>query len=109
MQYKLFIDDDTEHRGPLADGALWRWATTSAQAIDMIREHGTPQFISFDHDLGGSDTSMVFLNWFVEHIMNTGEPMPEGFDYYVHSQNPIGAAHIRGLMDNFIKHHWSQQ
>jgi hypothetical protein len=106
MSYKLFIDDDTVHRGPPEDGAFWRWATNSAQAIDMITTHGVPYFISFDHDLGGDDTSMVFLNWFVEHIMNTQTPMPQGFDFYVHSQNPIGAADLNGLMGNFIKHCW---
>lgn len=58
MTYKLFIDDE---RYPV-DPCQWMVKRSSHEAIFVIKDYGVPSFISFDHDLGGDDTSMTFLS-----------------------------------------------
>jgi hypothetical protein len=81
MSYKFFIDDE-------------RFPVT----------HGFPSFISFDHDLGGEDTSIVFINWLTDQLIDGYLAIPSDFDYYVHSQNPIGVDNIKSKMDQLIRH-----
>lgn len=101
MTYKMFLDDE---RFPVySDFKIIR---TSQEAIDYVLLNGMPSYISFDHDLGGDDTSMVFVHWIVAATLNNLITIPHDFEYSVHSQNPIGKKNIEGLMDcflNFIK------
>lgn len=98
MTYKLFIDDE---RHPI-DGD-WVIERSSAGAIWAVEVYSIPSFISFDHDLGGEDTSMVFIKWLIDYMLDKNLQFPEGFDFYVHSQNPIGKANIEHLMRGFIE------
>lgn len=99
MTYKLFIDDE---RFPPDDSNEWLIARSSNEAIDIVIKQGTPNFISFDHDLGGDDTAMRFIWFLIEsHIEGSLDTFPT--NYYVHSQNPIGVQNIKGLMDNYIR------
>lgn len=100
MTYQLFIDDERDPPRHMAQCVVVR---SSDAARAHVEEHGLPLFISFDHDLGGSDTAMLFLHWLVDHMLDHQMVFPKGFDYYVHSQNPIGADSIRGLLDNLIR------
>lgn len=95
---RLFIDDE---RYPTDNSHIVR---SSAEACAFVELNGIPVFISFDHDLGGDDTSMKFIHWLVDYMMDTGEKFPVGFDYYVHSQNPVGRDNIKSYMDNMIRH-----
>jgi len=93
---KLFLDDERlpAEREDLSD---WIIVRTSAEAIEYVENNGWPSFISFDHDLGGEDTSMKFLDWAILKILNEDqEALP--FDFYVHSQNPIGTKNIIGKL-----------
>ena len=101
MSYKLFIDDE---RYPPMSQPDWMIVRNSSTAIKAVQEHGMPSFISFDHDLGGEDTTMVFLSWFEDQLIDGMLAFPENFNYYVHSQNPVGVNNIKGKMDSFIKH-----
>ena len=65
--------------------------------------HGMPNDISFDHDLGGSDTSRVFISWMVDALLNELIAFPEGFAFHVHSQNPVGADWIKTTMQGLIR------
>jgi hypothetical protein len=94
--YKMFIDDERE---PAQAG--WTVVRTSADAIRMVQTRGWPSDISFDHDLGGDDTSMVFVRWAVDRMIDAGIGIP--FHWYVHSQNPIGAANIDGLLNSYAR------
>ena len=98
MTYKLFLDDE---RWPIEDGTNWVIARSSADAIAAVENLGVPDFISFDHDLGGDDTSIKFIWWMINAYLD-GRIASFTTQYYVHSQNPIGAANIRNLMDGFI-------
>ena len=109
MTYKLFIDDE---RDP-----PWHWcnsfvvvARTSLEAARMIKVFGMPTYISFDHDLGISsdgveDTSINFINWLVEAVLDNRVQIPDNFDFYVHSQNPIGKENIESKMTALLQWH----
>ncbi len=101
MSYKLFIDDE---RFPPDDNSHWEIVRTSCEAIDYVKEHGIPSFISFDHDLGGDDTSMKFINWLIEAYLDGEVKIDSPFKYVVHSQNPIGVKNIEGKLNSFFKH-----
>jgi hypothetical protein len=97
MAWKLFIDDlrtldyvTTSHDG-------WLVARSSAEAIELVQLHGPPSYISFDHDLGGDDTAMVFMKWLAQ---NHFDNVP---GYSVHSSNPVGRLNIQAYMDSWKK------
>ena len=97
MTYKLFIDDE---RYPVGDS--WVIARTSNEAVEVIKEKGVPSFISFDHDLGDRDTSMIFIHKMIDFVLDGDMIIPDDFDFYVHSQNPIGKQNIEGILNSFI-------
>ena len=101
MTYKLFIDDERFPVDP-----HWFVARTSEEAKIAVSTYGMPSFISFDHDLGDVDTSMRFLHFLRDRLIDSdpGFEFPADFEYTIHSQNPIGAANIDGLMRNLIRH-----
>lgn len=72
MSYKLFIDD---LRFPVTDD--WEVARQSGDAINIVQQNGFPQEISFDHDLGYDDTSIRFLHWIAEALMDGKLTIPE--------------------------------
>lgn len=90
--YKMFIDDVREP--PSNDYVVVR---SSSEALDYIKNNGMPSFISFDHDLGGDDTTMVFLRKLVDY-WNGYDTIP---DYVVHSANPVGSKNIVSFMDSW--------
>lgn len=94
MGYKLFIDDE---RTPVGDD--WIVARSSSDAMAVAFIYGIPDFISFDHDLGGDDTTMVFLKWLAEFCLNNKYNFD--FEYEVHSQNPVGRDNIIGFIESF--------
>lgn len=103
--WKLFLDDE---RDPVGDG--WTVCRSVAEAVAVVRMFGLPSYISFDHDLGegtapeGYDNSgMGFARWMVDRVLDGAAELPEGFSFYVHSQNPVGAANIRNLLEKFLK------
>lgn len=99
LSYKLFLDDE---RFPITND--WVIARTSDEAIALILMHGMPHEISFDHDLGGDDTSRVFINFLMNELSMDAIVLPLGFKFSVHSQNSVGAKWITGTMNNLIKH-----
>ena len=97
MTYKMFLDDE---RFPVTDDCVI--CRSSDDAIIYVHQNGLPIEIMFDHDLGGDDTSKVFIKWLVDYIQDGGHSLPVGFKYSVHSQNPIGANWIKCMMDAII-------
>ena len=79
----------------------------------MYAEDKLPLIISFDHDLGDETkhTGYDVAKQLVENDIISGNKESrqsykfcDGFDFYVHSQNPIGKANIEGLLNNYLKH-----
>ncbi len=102
---KLFLDDE---RFPPDDGAEWMVIRTVADAIDfMINE--CPAFISFDHDLGENQpTGYDLVNWMIERDLDEGcNFIPTDFEFYVHSQNPVGAENIRSKLTSYLVQRFS--
>lgn len=96
---RLYIDDI---RNPHDYG--WETVRSSQEAISWVLEHGMPLAISFDHDLGGDDTSRVFVSWMIDALLDGKIELPVGFEYKVHSANPVGSAWIDGTMTSVLKH-----
>jgi len=115
MTYKLFLDDarypeDVKFFYPnyYADFIICR---NMKDAQWIINHSGIPYFISFDHDLEpdhyiageGSNTGYDFAKWFCNHIMDHELVLPDNFDFFTHSMNPVGKKNIEVYMDNFLK------
>jgi hypothetical protein len=113
MTYRLFIDDE---RNPIdvtwgswQDQALYRddeWfiARNWYEVLEIVITYGFPKLISFDHDLGDNQkTGYEIAQKLCEMVMD-GAELPQGFQYRVHSKNPVGAENIRSYMDNFLRH-----
>ena len=105
MTYKLFLDDI---RFPAASD--WVIARSMDDAVWYIENRGVPSFISFDHDLAadhyvlgdGEKTGYTFAKWFVNYVTDNDIKIPENFDFYVHSMNPVGAKNIRDYMSQWL-------
>lgn len=102
MKWNLFLDDE---RYPINNKWNWVIARNFDDAVWCVKHYGPPQSIYFDHDLGGTKNGYDFAKWFCDMIIDGYVSMPNDFQYYVHSQNPIGAENIRNYMDNFLKHY----
>jgi hypothetical protein len=100
FNWHLFIDDERHPTNP----NRWWIARTSEEAINLITKHGMPVEITFDHDLGGDDTSMRVIHWIIDQHLDGKLPIPDTFAYSIHSQNSVGVRNISGLMDGFLKH-----
>lgn len=104
MNWKLFLDDE---RDPI--GTDWVVCRCVTEAVIACENYGMPNFISFDHDLGQGfspenydNTGLGFVKWLIDQCLDEKLKFPTDFDFYVHSQNPIGKANIENLMNNFL-------
>lgn len=95
---KVFLDD---LRFPPDDS--WIVLRNSKEACDFFDKHGLTGHWSFDHDLGGDDTTMIFLWYAIEKDMDNSN-MIRNFTYDVHSANPVGVENIRGLLKSYLNH-----
>lgn len=104
MSYRIFLDDE---RFPPNDGGKFLIARSSDECIGLMREHDCPDFISFDHDLGGEDTAIRVVKWMIDtdinHLQAGFSFIPDNFTFYVHSQNPIGAKNITELLNSYLR------
>ena len=90
---KLYLDDI---RSP--PDSSWIVVRSHDEFVAWIQTHGTPDEISFDHDLGdGVPTGMDCAKWIVE----SERPL---LRFTVHSANPPGRANILGLLQNWRRH-----
>lgn len=87
---RLFLDDIREAPPD------YTVARSTDEAIVLVQAQW-PEFMSLDHDLGGEDTTMLFLKRLVNEVWD-GQPIP---DYIVHSANPIGKLNIISFMESW--------
>jgi len=95
---RLFLDD---LRDPKGDFDFI--ARTSNEAIRIMESQDCPDFISFDHDLGGDDTAMRVVKYMVEMDLDEFGWIPDDFSFFVHSANPVGAANIEGYLNAYLR------
>jgi hypothetical protein len=85
---RLWIDD----LRPAPDG--WLVARSSSEAIAVLgqfKDHPDAlNEVSFDHDLGGDDTSRRVMTWMVENDVWPTEMV------FVHTANPVGRQWLLG-------------
>jgi hypothetical protein len=96
MRWFLFLDDvrmPAEVIGTHANLNDFTIARSSKEAIALVKERGLPLGMYLDHDLGGEDTTMIFLKEMVS-LFPEG-PCPA---YLIHSGNPVGKKNI----DSFL-------
>lgn len=101
MSYNLFLDD--ERYPGKSDLRKYEIARNFDEAVEIVTTLGWPRYISFDHDLGPGKSGADFAQWLVQYFLDN-EPPIDLFSYYVHSQNPVGADNICGLMEAFLRH-----
>lgn len=119
MTWNLFIDDERNLNdvtwAPRQVQEKYRneeWVTARSylDAMTEIINRGFPLYISFDHDLGHEKyTGYEVAKQLVENDLISGDKesrsaykFSNDFDFYVHSQNPIGKANIEGLLNNYL-------
>lgn len=99
LKLRLYIDD---LRTPKSKD--WIVVRSSAEAIEFMKVNGCPDYISFDHDLGGDDTGMKVVKWMIEQDLNLkGKFIPMNFEFNVHSANPVGSENIRALIEGYLQ------
>lgn len=102
QNYILFLDD--ERTIEMVDRSAWPIgmhiliARSSDDAKNIVYRCGDPAFCSFDHDLGGDDTTMEFLKWYANVHSDENTVIPS---FVVHSANPVGAKNIIAFMDSW--------
>ncbi|MCR5889602.1 hypothetical protein LRS06_17850 [Hymenobacter sp. J193] len=96
--YKLYLDDLRTPRG-----SGWTVVRSFKEFVATIEQQGIPTEISFDHDLGWDETRNCerkrgydCAKWLVEQELLVPS-------INVHSANPIGAANIRALLENYAR------
>jgi len=89
MGVRLFIDDI---RDAPPGWTVVRNSRTAHIMIDGLRQQGIKiESLSFDHDLGGDDTTRPIMYYLCEH-----DYWPE--KVYVHSANPVGVDYLEGMV-----------
>lgn len=106
MTYKLFLDDE---RDPPANSGEWVICRNSTEFKQALTNRGFPRYISFDHDLGQPDEDGYTLcKWMCMNDMGQNDNSPWGFpvdfDFYVHSQNPVGAKNIQMYLRQYLNY-----
>jgi hypothetical protein len=103
--WKLYLDDIRTPKD-----SAYIIARTVEEAQQLIETYGVPEHISFDHDLGLDDmdnllpTGYDMAKWLVEKDMDGFLQIPGNFAFSVHSQNPVGAENIQGLLNGYLRH-----
>ena len=119
MSWNLFIDDEREPKdvtwAPFEIRLRyckgeWVIARSYTDAIVEVLNRGFPKFISFDHDLGDSYSGYDIAKQLVDNDIISGDLVSRrgytfcsDFDFYVHSQNPIGKRNIESYLNNYLK------
>ena len=82
MSWKLFLDDERNVLDYTMESCV-RVARSSTEARALVEDLGMPEHCFFDHDLGGDDTTMVFLKWLANEYWDGEMPIPEISDTFV--------------------------
>lgn len=110
MTWNLFIDDERNPNNVTWGSEAfyqqfpWTIARTMAQVQDLVNDWGFPAFISFDHDLGDDEPSgKDIANWLINYDLDSDRSaIPDNFQFYVHSRNPVGKQNIEGLLNEYL-------
>lgn len=97
MNIRLWIDD--ERSMPLGYNHNAATSKTAIAAIaNTIKYAYHLELISFDHDLGGDDTSRPVMLWMIEH-----NAWPDTIRF--HTANPVGREWLVGMAQRYAPDH----
>ena len=95
---KIWLDDLRDPKDWVANPTSWFWVKNSYDAIELLsdirRKRSSIDAMSFDHDLGGEDTSRTVVLWMCEYDFWPKEAT-------VHSSNPPGVEWLRGMIQRY--------
>lgn len=124
LRIALYLDDVRTPTDPLPGYEPWIVVRNYDQFTNYIKEHGIPDFISFDHDLADEHmqdyytqvrdygfqtpsydkfkekTGLTCAMWLVEFCQETGLAPKQ---CAVHSHNPIGGKNIQDCINSYKK------
>lgn len=96
---KLFLDDLRDPLGP-----DWDVVRSVEEFKQYILQHGMPETISFDHDLGeNKETGLQAARWLANSVVAGQIKLPDRFHIIIHSANPIGAENIMSVWQSLVK------
>ena len=100
MGYRLYLDDLRDPKTP----GEWIVARSMQDALSIIELQGMPDYISFDHDLGedADGTGYDFAKQLIDLCLTGKATFPDGFEFNVHSANPVGAANITAVLNHYL-------
>lgn len=99
ISYNIFLDDERfPSNSDLRDYKIVR---NYKDFCELISTLGLPDFISFDHDLGEGKTGHDCTKYLIEYCLDN--KLKPNFEFYVHSQNPVGKQNIYNLINDFQK------
>jgi hypothetical protein len=65
-----------------------------------VEDHGLPNVISFDHDLGENEpNAMKFMLWLIDQHLDEKLDLNNVEKVFIHSANPVGVRNLQGLWD----------
>lgn len=104
----MFLDDERNPQNvtwinlPAVDWVIVRSLHEAIYAMKLRRSF--PDMISFDHDLGeGQLTGYDLAKELCEIDMDGDMSFPAGFQFFVHSKNPVGAANIHKYLNRYLE------
>lgn len=104
MGYKLFLDDlrTVEMVYTTNDFVVVR---SFAEFVKYIEEHGLPEFISFDNDLGEDAKGNLLPDGYscAKWLVYESKLDLSTLKFNVHSANPVAKVQIESLLDNYLK------
>jgi len=78
------------------------------EAIEIIKQYGVPNFISFNHNLD-VDKKETFLKsgydlakWLIKSDVNNTVKIPKDFNFKIHSQNSLDKQNIIYLLNEYL-------
>lgn len=104
---QIFLDDEREPINSLD----WVIVRDYSEFVAAVLEHRFEiGYISFDHDLGDNSLSgFECAKYLVDFDQNSkGKILRPNFKWYVHSQNPVGAANINGYLSGYMEWKWEK-
>jgi hypothetical protein len=107
MTYKLFLDDLRTVEMVYTDLTEKDFVIvrTYEVFVNHIVQHGLPEFISFDNDLGEDANGNLLPDGYTAAkwlVYESGMDL-RNLQFYVHSANPVAKLQIKSLLTNYIQ------
>ena len=104
LQTLLWLDDERDPEDerwqayfPLSNPAVV-WVKTYASFVEWVTDHGLPDAVCFDHDLGEDKSGFDAAKWLAEYCLAQHNSLPV---WNIQSANPIGKENIISILRSF--------